>query len=191
MSARFLRGRAVVAVLLTAATMAGCGGADRSAPAAAPSGSAAPVFAQADVDFVVHLSQHHSQALHLAELAASRGRSPAVQALAADIATTYAPQVDTLAEWIRAWAAAGAELPAHEVGHDETGPGMLPEGAVTRLESLRGRSFDRQFLTLMARHHRGGLALVADELRAGINADARGLAERLRVQQTEHLAQLK
>ena len=186
-----MRSRLTAAALFAAAVAAACGGSDQATPAVPPGGSPAPTFAQPDVDFVVRLSQHHSQALHLAELAASRGRSSAVKTIAADIAATYAPQVDTLAEWIRAWAAAGAELPAHEVGHDETAPGMLPDGAVIRLESLKGPAFDRQFRTLMVRHHRGGLALVTDQLRAGTNPDARSLAERLRAQQTEHLAQLK
>ena len=191
MTRLFLRGRVAAAVLLAAAVTAACGGSDQSAPAADSGSATVPTFVQADVDFVVQLSQHHSQALHLAELAASRGRSAAVKTVAADIAAAYAPQVDTLADWIRAWAQAGAELPAHGVGHDETGPGMLPESAVGRLESLRGPAFDRQFRVLMTRHHRGGLDLVAAQLRGGINPDARALAERLRAEQTKQLAQLK
>ncbi|WP_019873183.1 DUF305 domain-containing protein [Sporichthya polymorpha] len=186
-----LRGRVAAAVLLAGAVSAACGGSGQADPAAAPGGAAVPAFVQADVDFVVHLSQHHSQALHLAELAPSRGRSPEVKSLAADIAAVYAPQVDTLAEWIRAWAQAGAELPAHGIGQDETGPGMVPEGAVTRLEALKGQAFDRQFRVLMARHHRGGLDLVDEQLQGGINPDARALAERLRTAQDEQLAQLK
>ena len=179
------------AVLVAVAVSAACGGSDETAPAASPAASVAPTFGEADVDFVVHLSQHHSQALHLTELAAARARSAAVKTVAADIAAAYAPQIDTLAEWIRAWAAAGAELPAHEVGHGEAGPGMLPEQAITRLESLRGAAFDREFRVLMARHHRGGLQLVGDQLEAGINPDARALAERLRTDQTQQLAQLR
>lgn len=185
-----VRGGVVVAVLVAAVATAACGGADSSSPAAAPAAAAAPAFGQADVDFVVRLSQHHGQALHLAELAASRASTPVVKTVAAEIAEAYAPQVDTLAGWIRAWAEAGAELPAHEVGHGETGPGMLPERAVIRLESLEGRAFDRQFRVLMSRHLRSGLALVADQLARGINPEARALAERLRTAQTNQLAQL-
>ena len=186
-----LRARVAAAVLVAATATAACGGSDETTPAAPPPDlAAAPVFGQADVDFVVHLSQHHSQALHLTDLAAARARSAEVKSLAADIAATYAPQVDTLAEWIRAWAQAGAELPAHEVSHDEAGPGMLSEGAIRRLETLRGPAFDREFRVLMARHHRGGLKLVAEHLKTGINPEARALAERLRADQTEQLAQL-
>ena len=165
-----------------------CGGADP--PSATAPVREIPRFVQADVDFVVRLSQHHSQALHLAELARSRGRSAAVKTIAAAIAAGYAPQVDTLAGWIRDWVQAGAELPAHDAGFGETAPGMLPERAVTRLESLTGAAFDRQFRVLMARHHRGGLELVAEELNEGVNPDARALAERLRTQQTQQLSQL-
>lgn len=190
MTATSVRSRVVVAILLAAAATAACGGSDQQASKGSPGVAAAPTFAQADVDFVVQLSQHHSQALHLAELAASRGRSPAVKAIAADIAAAYAPQIDTLADWLRAWAAAGAELPAHGTGHDETGPGMVPDRAIVRLESLTGLAFDRQFRVLMARHHRGGLDLVAAQLQNGTNPDARALAERLRAEQTDQLADL-
>lgn len=187
-----LHGRRIrwTAVVLLVAGTAACGDSDQAAPAEPPA-SVAPSFAPADVEFVVHLSQHHGQALHLAELAASRARSPAVKGIAAEIATAYAPQVDTLADWIRTWVEAGAELPPHDIGHDEAGPGMLAEDAVTRLESLRGPAFDRQFRKLMVRHHRGGLDLVAEQLRDGINPEARALAELLRASQTAHLSQLR
>ncbi len=186
-----LRGRVAVAVLLAAAVTAACGGADAPGPNTAAGSTAAPVFVQADVDFVVHLSQHHSQALYMAELAASRARSDAVKRVAADIAATYAPDIDTLAGWIQSWGQAGAEMPAHGIEGEETGPGMLPERAVGRLESVRGQAFDREFRLLMTRHHRGGLQLVADQLQDGINADARALAQRLRAEKTDQLTQLK
>ncbi|WP_019872924.1 DUF305 domain-containing protein [Sporichthya polymorpha] len=191
MTGILLRGRMAAAAAVVMAATAACGGSG-SPDAAAPAGQqVGPSFVQADVNFVVQLSQHHGQALRLAELAASRGRASTVKALAADIEASYAPQVDVLADWIRAWAAAGAELPGHEIGDGEAGFGMLPERAVVRLESLTGPAFDRQFRIQMARHHRGGLDLVGKQLKNGINPDARALAERLRTEQTEQLAQLQ
>lgn len=180
----------VAAAVLVAAVTAACGS-DGSTPGTVADTPAGPKFVQADVDFVVHLSQHHSQALYMAELAASRARSAAVKRVAADIAATYAPDIDTLAGWIQSWGRAGAEMPAHGIEGEETGPGMLPERAVGRLESVRGQAFDREFRLLMTRHHQGGLQLVADQLQDGINADARALAERLRTEQTGQLTQLK
>ena len=182
------RVRVTAAALMIGVIAGACGGADQ--PSATSPVGEGPRFVQADVDFVVSLSQHHGQALHLAELASSRGRSADVKTMAAGIAAVYAPQVDTLAGWIREWVQAGAELPAHDAGFGETAPGMLPERAVTRLESLAGSAFDRQFRVLMARHHRGGLKLVAEQLNDGVNPDARALAERLRREQTEQLSQL-
>ncbi|MGQ0631561.1 MAG: DUF305 domain-containing protein [Sporichthyaceae bacterium] len=166
--------------------LAGCGGGTSAAPTgeAAPPG---PTFTQADVDFAVEVSQHHGQALRMTDLAATRARSPQVKALAKQIGRDYARDIDVIAEWIRLWGAAGAELPAHDAGFGETGAGMLPEAAVDRLERLKGAAFDSKFRQLMARHHRGGLDLAKDELDGGINPDARAMAERLQLTQIRQL----
>nr|WP_293773231.1 DUF305 domain-containing protein [Sporichthya sp.] len=169
--------------------MTACG---NDAPAQPPVSAPAPVptFNPADVDFAVELSQHHGQALRMTELAATRARAAEITTLATQIARAYAPQTDTVAGWIQAWAAAGAELPAHEIGSGETAPGMLPDAALNRLDRLNGRAFDREFLRLMARHHRGGLDLVKRQLADGINPEARALAAQLQTTQTQQLAQL-
>lgn len=181
--------RRAAATLLVAAALTACGS---GAPAPPPVSAAAPAptFNPADVVFAVELSQHHGQALRMTELAATRARAAEVKTLATQIARAYAPQTDTIAGWIQAWAKAGAELPAHGVGFGETGSGMLPEVALDRLDRLDGRAFDREFRRLMARHHRSGLVLVRRQLADGINPEARALADQLRATQTQQLAQL-
>lgn len=170
------------------ALITACGGGSGDKVAATP---APPMFSQADVNFAVQLSQHHSQALHMADLAKTRARSAEVKALAAEIAKAYAPQVDTLAAWIHVWAAAGAELPGHDIGGGDVGAGMVSDQALQRLETLTGRAFDERFRAAMGRHHRGGLTLVAEVLAAGRNPEARALAEQLRADQTRQLAELR
>lgn len=64
---------------------------------------------------------------------------------AAQIAHAYAADTDRIAEWIRLWAAAGAELPAHDVGLGEVRAGMLPNAIVGRLDQLKGPAFDHEF----------------------------------------------
>ncbi len=182
--------RAVVTVLV-AAVLAACGGGSSTSPDL-PAAAPPPAFVQADVDFAVALSQHHGQALRMTELAQTRARSGAVKDLAADIAGRYALQTDQIATWITEFAQAGAELPGHGIGgHDEAGPGMLKESAVDRLEKLNGRAFDREFRRLMARHHRGGLDLVAQLLATGTSAEVRALAAQLRSTQSAELTALE
>lgn len=182
-------GRTVFAAGSAALLLAACGGETSAAPTpdAAPP---APTFTQADVDFAVEVSRHHGQALRMTDLAATRARSPQVKALAKQIAREYAPDTDLIADWIRLWAAAGAELPGHDAGFGEVGAGMLPDAAVDRLGRMKGPSFDREFRSLMVRHHRGGLVLVQEQLSDGVNPAARAMAERLQTSQTNQLDSL-
>ena len=43
-----------------------------------------------------------------------------------------------------------------------TMPGMLTQAELDAMAAARGKEFDRQFLTLMIRHHEGALQMVAD-----------------------------
>jgi uncharacterized protein (DUF305 family) len=132
-----LGAKTAIAVLVTL-TVAACAGSAPPAAAPAPA-AAAPVFNQADVDFVAHMSQHHVQALVMTELAATRAKSPAVKRLAWQITQLRAPEVDRFGAWLLEWGEAGAEMPPHGIGGEHNGPGMLKEAAVSALESLAGR----------------------------------------------------
>ena len=170
--------KAAIGVLVALATAA-CGGSAPPAAAPAPT-AAAPVFNQADVEFVAHMSQHHAQALLMTELAATRAKSPAVKKLARQITQLRAPEVDRFGAWLAEWGEAGAEMPPHGIGGEHNGPGMLKEGEVSALESLSGPRFDRRFVDLMVRHHRGGSGLTKAEVAKGRNQDAVRLAREIR-----------
>jgi uncharacterized protein (DUF305 family) len=47
-----------------------------------------------------------------------------------------------------------------------TMPGMLTTAQMAALETARAADFDRQFLTLMIKHHEGALSMVADLLKS-------------------------
>jgi len=48
------------------------------------------------------------------------------------------------------------------VEHVMAMPGMLTEAQLKQLDAARGPGFDRLFLSLMIRHHRGAVAMVKD-----------------------------
>ena len=180
---RRIPARAALAGFL-AAGLAGCGASSASpSVAVTPAG---PVFNQADVDFAARMSQHHGQALQMAEMAQRKARGRAVRDLACGVVRDRAPELDQFGAWLAAWGEAGAEMSPHGIGGDHGVPGMLRDAELARLGSASGASFDRLFLTLMVRHHRGGQALARQQLKAGRNDEALELARS--IQQAEAAA---
>jgi uncharacterized protein (DUF305 family) len=179
------RGLVVLATALSVLLTA-CGGQD--------SGSAppAPPFNQADVDYAVDMSMHHSQGVSMAELAATQARSPKVKALATRIRQAQGKEVDRIAGWLNDWQAKGATMPPH--GHSDDAPdvpGMMNPDEIAKLERASGRAFDRLFLSMMIRHHQGAIQLAEHETKSGASAEAKDVAQNLITTQSAEMREMK
>jgi len=134
----------------------------------------APGTSSVDAGFARDMSTHHTQAVEMANLAATRSADPQVQRLAFDIASTQNNQVGRMRGWLSLWGlpltddgdvmswmgsmdAMGGMRTAQARGVEM--PGMAGEDDLARLRSLRGTPFDVLFLQLMIRHHEGGTAM--------------------------------
>jgi len=171
---------AVVSLMVLAA----CGGQDTGA-------QKAPAFNQADVDFAAAMSPHHSQAITMAELAATQTRSPKVKALAARIREDQAREVDRIAAWLQDWGSNGATMPPHGLSEEAHGPGMMTAEEMDQLERASGREFDRMFLSLMIRHHEGAIQLANEEVARGMSVAARRAAEDIKTTQSAEITEMK
>ena len=72
-------------------------------------------------------------------------------------------------------------------------PGMLTQAELDALGAARGKEFERQFLTLMIRHHEGALKMVADLFatpRAAQDVDLSVLANDVETTQTAEIAMM-
>ena len=132
---------------------------------------------EADVRFMSDMIGHHSQALVMAELAPSHGASPAVQTLAARIASGQHDEIALMQQWLRdrqqpvaqpssRGPVSPTDTASHSAGRGHHGargmlmPGMLTQAQLDELNRARGREFDRLFLQYMIQHHRGALTMV-------------------------------
>ncbi len=180
------RARTLCAAALSAMVLAACGGQDSGTT------QPAPTFNQADVDYAVAMSMHHSQAVDMAGLADTQARSPKIKALAGRIHETQATEVDRIAVWLQDWGSKGATMPPHGSDDEEVhGPGMLSLEEMDKLERASGRQFDRMFLTMMIRHHEGGIQLAQGESTRGRSAEARQVAEDIKTTQAAEITQMK
>lgn len=132
-----------------------------------------PAHTDADVAFMQGMIQHHAQALLMTSLVPTRTDSPDVPRLARRMEISQEGEIEQMQAWLEE---RGEEAPGvHRVhGHahgprvGELMPGMATQAQLQRLRAARGERFDRLFLELMIRHHRGALTMVRQlELQGG------------------------
>ncbi|MEX5712155.1 DUF305 domain-containing protein [Parafrankia soli] len=186
-------GLAAVALALTA-TLAACGGDDTpTGPSSATAGSSSEAsdsaHNNADVMFAQMMIPHHQQAVKMAELAPDRAADPAVLALAQQIGTAQAPEIETMTGWLAAWGEPTGMPGAG--GHGTDDMGMMSEGDLTALQTASGPNFDRMFLEMMIRHHGGAIAMARTEQRDGQFPDAVALARTIESTQTTEVETMK
>ena len=180
---------AVTALLMTALlTLTACGGeADTSTASNAE-------FNDADVSFATEMIPHHQQAVEMAELAADRAQSQAVQQLAEDVEAAQGPEIKTMTQWLKDW---GQETPSGSMDHGDMGhgdsqgmPGMMDEAEMMQLMKSDGATFDQMFLQMMVEHHEGAIEMARTEQANGENPDAVALAEQIETDQKSEIAKM-
>jgi uncharacterized protein (DUF305 family) len=108
---------------------------------------------------------HHRQALEMTGLVPNRTTSPAIRAVADQIALTQQPEIRIMSDWLTAL---GRPVPGgHGHSGEGDGYGMATEAQLRALRAARGTAFDRMFLELMIRHHEGAVRMAGEQLAGG------------------------
>lgn len=124
----------------------------------------------ADVGFAQDMTTHHQQAVTMAELVDGRA-GPQVASLADVIKTNQLIEIGQLQGTLELWgeprfptAEPMAWMEQHHGGHHAAHtsgrmPGMATQQQLNSLRRLSGKRLDLQFMRLMLRHHKGGVAM--------------------------------
>lgn len=171
--------------------------------------SARSRFTEADVEFMTGMIHHHAQAIEMSQLAPTHAASESIRTLAARIINAQQDEIATMQRWLRD---RGQPVPEvhrmddgrvmvhapdmqHGGGHDHTMmPGMLTEAELASLRAADGVAFDRLFLQLMIRHHRGAVTMVQDLFAtdgAGQDEDVFRFATDVHVDQRTEVARME
>jgi uncharacterized protein (DUF305 family) len=191
---------------LAAVVLAACGSsATPASPAAAPTttataaapSAAAAAHNDADVAFVQGMIPHHAQAVQMSQLAEQRATNPQVKQLATRIAQAQGPEIQQMQAMLATWglpaqptdAAGMSGMNGMDHGNMQGMPGtagMMSDQQMQQLGAVSGAAFDRMWLQMMIEHHTGAIQMSQTELRDGLNADAKALAQKIiDAQQTE------
>jgi len=120
----------------------------------------------ADVRFMSGMIVHHQQAVLIAGWARSHGASSTVQLLCERIDVSQRDEIALLERWLREHhetvpdTGAAPMQPMPGMTGPMLMPGMLTASQLAALDSARGPTFDRLFLTFMIQHHQGALTMV-------------------------------
>ena len=187
------RAFALIAVLLAAALLAGCGSgrtdAGKFAKGHSGGANAAPATAghnSQDVMFAQMMLPHHRQAIVMSDQAATKASSPKVKKLAARIKDAQQPEIDKMTGWLNDWGA-----PTRSPHGRHMAEGMMSEQDMKELSTLSAKRFDRMFLQMMIKHHQGAIAMAKTEQEQGSDPDAKALADSIVTSQSADITSMR
>jgi uncharacterized protein (DUF305 family) len=122
---------------------------------------------------------HHSQAIEMTALIASRTENKDLRLLGARISSSQSGEIRFMKRWL-ATRGESLSMPMPEMSHMDMShdtmalmPGMLTAQQMEALRNAKGDDFDRLFLSGMIQHHNGALTMVKDLFdTAGAGQDA-------------------
>jgi uncharacterized protein (DUF305 family) len=196
-----LRTLALPAALVGALVLASCGtSANPGGAKGAPSPNAKPTAVgtpakepvrTADVDFATMEIAQHKQSVVMADLAVSRSTNARVKALASTIKKADVPELTRMSGW---FTSVGSPVPtasgemagmALMGAHPEA---VMSAAEMTSLSKATGSAFDRKWLQMMVRHHKGTLAMAKTGLAQGGSADIKEVAQSIVDRQPAQIA---
>lgn len=182
-----------IGVLVVAVLAVGIG-IGSAATQVAGSDPATPANDSAEAGFVRDMSTHHAQAVSMADAIRTRTQDPLLASLATDIVLTQQSQIGRFSGWLDQWAlppTSPAPPMSWAEGHvamDMTAmPGMATNDEIRQLDSLPVDEAEVLFLTLMIRHHQGGVAMAEAILAASTRDDVRRIANSIVVGQRSEI----
>jgi uncharacterized protein (DUF305 family) len=122
-------------------------------------------FSPADVSFMQMMIPHHAQALEMADLVEARTNQPALLNIAGRIKASQSDEIDFMESWLTDRGESPMAHAHHMMSmHHKMDMGMATDDQMAALAAAESVDFDRQFLTLMIRHHEGAVDMVEDLL---------------------------
>jgi len=150
---------------------------------------------------------HHTQAVHMAEMATQQAGNDQVKQLAARIQQAQGPDIEQMRGFLAAWGepetgAAGTSGSMGGMDHGNMGTssstpmshgmsGMMTDQQMQQLGQANGTTFDRMFLQMMTEHHNGAIQMAQTELAQGQNPDAKALAQKIINDQQAEIAEMQ
>jgi uncharacterized protein (DUF305 family) len=139
-----------------------------------------------DQTFIRHMSTHHEQGILLASIAAEKAADPHLRALSKLMVASQKGEVSVLAHWWASWFVEPMQVCSAQ--ERASMPGLIDPSEMDVLRTTEAPSFDRHFIHLMTRHHKGAVAMADAQLRNGSDPRLRFMSHAIRHEQQGEIA---
>jgi uncharacterized protein (DUF305 family) len=137
-----------------------------------------------EVMFAQMMIPHHEQAVSMSETALKKSRNQGILKLSRQIKSLQSSEISQLTYWLKATDS------SMTMDHDMKMSGMLTVKELASLKRLTGTDFDRTFLQLMIKHHRGAIEML-DLISDSKNKEAKALAKAINSAQSKEITSMK
>lgn len=169
--------------------LSGCGSSDNdssaggghdshgsTATSANSSSANAGAARKGDIAFAQGMIPHHKQAIDMADIALKKpSASVEVRKLATAIRKAQDPEIKTMTGWLTSWGAPTSMPSMSEHGGHQM-DGMMTPAEMASLKKADGTVFDRQWMRLMIKHHKGAVQMAGDVKKTTRDPKVRGMA---------------
>ena len=154
------------------------------------------LFNDADAMFAQMMIPHHEQAIVLAEMAENptSEAGPEVISFAAQIKSAQGPEVELMKSFLTQWDVPVVEPGSMDHGsmdHGSKMKGMLSVEELTKLSTLSGKVFDKEWMLAMIAHHEGAIEMARTVEQSGKNLEVQVLAKTIISGQQVEIDQMK
>lgn len=165
-----------------------------------------------EAGFARDMQTHHAQAVEMSLIIRDKTSDPTLRAISYDIITTQQQQAGQMYGWLTQWGLnqtspdgamawmdtttsmsdmEGSATPEDAaLQADGLMPGMASETEMDLLEAATGQEAERMFLTLMIKHHQGGIQMADAILEQTDRGEVVALASAIRSAQSSEIKQL-
>lgn len=123
-------------------------------------GSAAPLYTEQDMRFLINMITHHQQAVDMAALVPARSDRAQFQRFARYVGRAQEAEIRLMESFLELAASRGLDVPGEPTGHDHRHmDGMLSPEQMEALAATEGAEFERLWLEGMIFHHEGAITM--------------------------------
>jgi uncharacterized protein (DUF305 family) len=135
--------------------------------------ASAPLYNDADLLFLRHMSIHHEQAVVMSSMVPARTDREAFIRFARYVERAQAAEIEVMQSLLELAVQRGLEVPEHGPHGDPPMAGMLSTAEMEALAAASGAEFERLWLEGMIFHHEGGIDMAHAQQRQQLETGRR------------------
>lgn len=138
-----------------------------------------------DVDFAKTMIEHHQGALDMAQIEVANGKDATMKSKAQEILTKQKQEQQELRDFVNSYKPSGMK---HGEGEMQKHMSMMQD----KMKSMQmSGDVDRDFATMMASHHQDGISMAKMEVKNGMSAELKKMAQKSIDDQQKDIAELQ